>query len=103
MMKTACGGCPKYVAPEVLRNKGYKSGAVDLWSTGVVLYIMLCGLIPFYEEEQPAQPKVAGSQPKASDQQQRPRRRLPPTLPSGRTASYLGSRCTSSRLRPPGG
>ena len=53
MMKTACG-TPGYVAPEVLQNKGYDSGAVDLWSTGVILYIMICGFPPFYEEELPA-------------------------------------------------
>ena len=53
VMKTACG-TPGYVAPEVLQNKGYDSGAVDMWSTGVILYILLCGFPPFYEEELPA-------------------------------------------------
>jgi len=53
MMKTACG-TPGYVAPEILNNKGYDSSAVDLWSTGVILYILLCGFPPFYEEELPA-------------------------------------------------
>lgn len=53
MMKTACG-TPGYVAPEILKNQGYASGAVDVWSAGVVLYILLCGFPPFYEEELPA-------------------------------------------------
>ena len=53
MMKTACG-TPGDVAPEILKNKGYDSGAVDMWSAGVILYILLCGFPPFYEEELPA-------------------------------------------------
>jgi len=53
VMKTACG-TPGYVAPEVLKNKGYGSGKVDMWSVGVILYILLCGFPPFYEEELPA-------------------------------------------------
>jgi len=53
IMKTACG-TPGYVAPEILKNTGYDSSAVDLWATGVILYILLCGFPPFYEEELPA-------------------------------------------------
>lgn len=53
LMKTACG-TPGYVAPEILKNQGYDSGAVDMWSVGVILYILLCGFPPFYEEELPA-------------------------------------------------
>lgn len=52
IMKTACG-TPGYVAPEILKNKGYDSGAVDMWSVGVILYILLCGFPPFYEDELP--------------------------------------------------
>jgi len=53
MMKTACG-TPGYVAPEILKNEGYDNAAVDMWSVGVILYILLCGFPPFYEEELPA-------------------------------------------------
>jgi len=53
LMKTACG-TPGYVAPEILANKGYDNTAVDMWSVGVILYILLCGFPPFYEEELPA-------------------------------------------------
>ena len=49
-LRSQCG-TPCYIAPEILRRE-YYGKPVDMWSAGVVLYILLCGYAPFYDEDQ---------------------------------------------------
>ena len=45
-LRVHCGS-PSYAAPEIVGRKSYLGPAVDVWSSGIVLFAMVCGYLPF--------------------------------------------------------
>ena len=50
LLKTACGS-PCYASPEMIQEQSYNGALSDIWSSGIILYLMLCGNLPFYHEQ----------------------------------------------------
>ena len=50
LLSTSCGSLG-YTPPEVLSGKNYDGIMVDIWNTGIILYAMLCGFLPFDDED----------------------------------------------------
>jgi len=49
VLETCCGS-PAYAAPELVTGKNYLGSEADIWSMGVLLYALLCGFLPFDDE-----------------------------------------------------
>ena len=45
-----CCGSPAYAAPELIAGKQYLGPEADVWSMGVLLYALLCGFLPFDDD-----------------------------------------------------
>ena len=50
LLETPCGS-PCYASPEMVMGKNYNGFCIDIWSSGIILYAMLCGYLPFEEGE----------------------------------------------------
>ena len=48
-LETCCGS-PAYAAPELVSGLQYLGAEADIWSMGVLLYALLCGFLPFDDE-----------------------------------------------------
>ncbi|KAK8120999.1 hypothetical protein PG999_005119 [Apiospora kogelbergensis] len=52
-LKTFCGSL-YFAAPELLQARAYTGPEVDVWSFGIVLYVLVCGKVPFDDQSMPA-------------------------------------------------
>ena len=50
LLATPCGS-PCYASPEMVAGKKYNGFKIDIWSSGIILYAMLCGYLPFEDKD----------------------------------------------------
>ena len=50
LLSTPCGS-PCYASPEMVSGHKYNGFCIDVWSTGIILYAMLCGYLPFEDKD----------------------------------------------------
>ena len=50
LLVTPCGS-PCYASPEMVAGKKYDGFKIDIWATGIILYAMLCGYLPFEDKD----------------------------------------------------
>ena len=50
LLSTQCGSLC-YSSPEMIKGKKYNGFKIDIWATGIILYSMLCGYLPFEDND----------------------------------------------------
>lgn len=66
-LETICG-TTVYMAPELTERKTYDGFKIDIWALGVILYTMICGTMPFDEEDEPKTKwRIINEDPEFSD------------------------------------
>ena len=50
LLETPCGS-PCYASPEMVAGKKYNGFKIDIWSSGIILFAMLCGYLPFEDKD----------------------------------------------------
>ena len=50
LLQNACGS-PSFAAPEMLLGQKFDGFACDVWASGVLLFSMICGFLPFDDEQ----------------------------------------------------
>ena len=50
LLSTPCGS-PCYASPEMVSGKKYNGIKIDIWATGIILFAMLCGYLPFEDKD----------------------------------------------------
>ena len=50
-LETPCGS-PSYASPEIIKGEAYNGFSIDIWASGIIMFAMLCGYLPFDDDEE---------------------------------------------------
>ena len=50
-LETPCGS-PSYASPEIIKGETYNGFCIDIWASGIIMFAMLCGYLPFDEDDE---------------------------------------------------
>ena len=50
-LETPCGS-PSYASPEIIKGEAYNGFYIDIWASGIILFAMLCGYLPFDDDDE---------------------------------------------------